>query len=106
MAYGPGNLSRRVARQRHGLGLTREQVVTGQDKYIRGVDDVLVILSERCPTSSWRHRRVPPWRRRHRVCRRGQAVQPAVMAISRPISAVLGSYTRVRYLTVSGGWPR
>jgi hypothetical protein len=26
MAYGPGNLSRRVARQRHELGLTREQV--------------------------------------------------------------------------------
>lgn len=55
MAYRPGNLSRRVARQRHELGLT---------------------------------------------------VQPAVMAVSRPISAVPGNYIRVRYLTVSGWWPR
>jgi hypothetical protein len=39
-------------------------------------------------------------------CRRGQTVQPAVMAIGRPISAVPGSYTRVRYLTVGGRCPR
>jgi len=198
MAYGPGNLSRRVARQRHELGLTREQVayragmaasglpllshslrepaamslsfkpgevetheretdimqavqgratvVTGEDKHTPGAGDVQVILSGRCPTSSWRHRLVPllcgkgtgmrlprlpelmrgrPGQTHQTVgdtgrqvapgldwtygvvvtggCRR---VQPAVMAISRPISAVLGSYIRVRYLTVSGWWPR
>ena len=34
--------------------------------------------------------------------RRGQTVQPAVMAISRPISTVLGSNIWVSYLTVSG----
>ena len=39
-------------------------------------------------------------------CRRGQTVQPALMAISRPISAVPPSYIRVRYLTVSRWWPR
>jgi hypothetical protein len=39
-------------------------------------------------------------------CRAGQTVQPAVMAISMPISAVPGSYIRVRYLTVSEWWPR
>ena len=39
-------------------------------------------------------------------CRRGQTVQLAVMAISRPMSAVPGSYIRVRYLTVSRWWPR
>jgi hypothetical protein len=30
-------------------------------------------------------------------CRRGQAVQPAVMSISRPVSAVPRSFIRVRY---------
>jgi hypothetical protein len=30
----------------------------------------------------------------------------AVMAISRPVSAVPRSYIWVRYLTVSGWWPR
>ena len=60
MAYGPGNATRRLARQRPELGLTRER----------------------------------------------QTVQPAVMAISRPICAVTGSYVRVRYLTVSEWWPR
>jgi len=39
-------------------------------------------------------------------CWRGQTVQLAVMAISRPMSAVPGSYIRVRYLTVSRWWPR
>lgn len=39
-------------------------------------------------------------------CRRGQAVQPAVMAISGPICAVPGGYIRVCYLTASGWWPR
>ena len=39
-------------------------------------------------------------------CRRGQTFQPALMAISRPISAVPPSYIRVRYLTVSRWWPR
>jgi hypothetical protein len=39
-------------------------------------------------------------------CRRGQTVQPALMAISRPISDVPPSYIRVRYLTVSRWWPR
>jgi hypothetical protein len=39
-------------------------------------------------------------------CRRGQTVQPAVMAISKLISAVPGSYIRVCYLTVSRWWPR
>jgi hypothetical protein len=39
-------------------------------------------------------------------CRRGQTVQPALMAISRPISAVPPSYIWVRYLTVSRWWPR
>ncbi len=38
--------------------------------------------------------------------RRGQTVQPAVRAISRPISVVPGSYIRPGYLTVSGWWPR
>ena len=38
--------------------------------------------------------------------RRGQIVRPAVMAVSRSISAVPGSLVRVRYLTVSGWWPR
>jgi len=28
------------------------------------------------------------------------------MAVSRPISDVLGSFIRVRYLTLSGWWPR
>ena len=32
--------------------------------------------------------------------------QPALMAISRPISAVPPSHIRVRYLTVSRCWPR
>jgi hypothetical protein len=39
-------------------------------------------------------------------CWRGQAVHLAVMAISGPICAGPGSYIRVRYLTVSGWWPR
>jgi hypothetical protein len=30
----------------------------------------------------------------------------SVMAISRPVSAVPGRHIRVRYLTVSGWWPR
>jgi hypothetical protein len=38
--------------------------------------------------------------------RRGQTVQLAVMAISRPISAVPGRHIRVCYLTASGWWPR
>jgi hypothetical protein len=74
MAYGPGNLSRRVARQRDEL------VAPGLD-WTYGV----VVTGDR---------------------RRGQTVQPAVMAIGRPISAVAGSYIRVHYLTVSGWWPR
>ena len=40
------------------------------------------------------------------TARRGQTVQPAVMAISRPISAVPSSLIRVPCLTVSGWWPR
>jgi high-affinity nickel-transport protein len=40
------------------------------------------------------------------TARRGQTVQPAVMAISRPISAVPGSLIRVPCLTESGWWPR
>ena len=38
--------------------------------------------------------------------RRGQTVQPAVMATSKPISAVLGRNILVHYLTVSGWSPR
>jgi hypothetical protein len=38
--------------------------------------------------------------------RRGQTVQPAPMAIIRPVSAVPPSYIRVHYLTVSRWWPR
>jgi hypothetical protein len=200
MAYGPGNLSRRVARERHELGLTREQVayragmaasgppavspalrepaamslsfkpgevqtneretgimqavqgratvLTREDNHTLGVGDVLVILSGTCPASSWCHRPVPllcdkgtgmrprppdllrgrPGQRHQTIgdtgrqgapgldwtygvvvtgdCRRGQTVQPAVMAVSRPISAAPGSFIRVRYLTVSGWWPR
>jgi hypothetical protein len=41
-----------------------------------------------------------------RDCRRGQIVQPAVMAISTLVSAMPGRYIRVRGLTVSSWWPR
>jgi hypothetical protein len=39
-------------------------------------------------------------------CQRDQTVQPALVAIGRPISAVPPSCIRVRYLTVSRRWPR